>query len=69
MEPWRKFLGEIKLKCISGKKNDKQKILLLTDHIILASGHNKPKFKGKIHLANCWVVNMKDTDGWISTFI
>lgn len=63
MEPWRSHIDEIKLKLVSSKKNDRRLLILLSDHIVLASVHKKPKWKGKIHLAKCWLVDSPDIEG------
>ena len=67
MEPWRTIIGEITLKTVSSKKNNKQLLILLTDHIVLATAQKKPKWKGKMHLAKCWLIDVADIEGLLST--
>lgn len=63
MEPWRSHIDEVKLRVVGSKKNDKRLLILLSDHIVLASAHKKPKWKGKLHLAKCWLVDSPDIEG------
>merc|ERR1712137_449404 len=62
MEPWRTCADEIVLKIVGSKKNDRQLMILLSDYIVLASAHKKPKWKGKIQLAKCWIIDTADTE-------
>jgi len=68
MEPWRTIIGEITLKTVSSKKNNKQLLILLTDHIVLATAQKKPKWKGKMHLAKCWLIDVADIEEYQHLF-
>ena len=63
MEPWRTYIGEVKLKSVTvTKKSTQICMILLCDHIVFAT-KNKSKFKGKLELIGCWIVNVADTEG------
>ena len=62
MEPWRKFVEEVKLRAIAPKKNEKVLLILLSDYVVFASGKKKPKWKGKVSLIDCWVADLPEEE-------